>query len=425
MEESKRVEGSTFDTISKRKLIEDRDTILELTGKIRELKNEINCINEWLERVSGCWINSQWKFPRYQSTSVFPISSSSLWNAKPFSGNAEPQWWAAKHLGHTWYIGKRFCKFSSVFFSKLSAGVERTHSLIACEEEWKPNTSSGSEMPVRTVSQKFSHHQWRRTFQRIIGQTINDCRSQIFISTKFSTPATFACWKIRFKNEVCTCSQFPTEAMLWTKEVELVDSVVDQKSSRSIRGTQGPNFEVLDARIAPALNRMIHNSQFKRKGQSGGTKKAQKEYRFFRGRQIAYLIYDYFRVTGIHDSVENYADLFTVGLQNDDIQEFDSKWDWILLSMTKIPSDDILEGLYTLRIRESEKLKTVLELYNLEIHQKKAGSDYHRLKTLVNRSIEQNLRIRNFEARNGNYERNAVVKNPGTTHRGQRTLGDC
>ena len=24
----------------------------------------------------------------------------------------------------------------------------------------------------------------------------------------FTTPATFACWKIRFKIEVCTCSQF-------------------------------------------------------------------------------------------------------------------------------------------------------------------------------------------------------------------------
>ena len=46
------------------------------------------------------------------------------------------------------------------------------------------------------------------------------------------------------------------------------------------------------------------------------------------------------------------------------IQEFDSKWDGILLSMTKIPDDDILEGLYKLRIRESEKLRTVLELYD-------------------------------------------------------------
>ena len=36
--------------------------------------------------------------------------------------------------------------------------------------------------------------------------------------------------------------------------------------------------------------------------------------------------------------------------------------------MTKIPPDDILEGLFKLRIRESEKLKTVLELYYLETH---------------------------------------------------------
>ena len=82
----------------------------------------------------------------------------------------------------------------------------------------------------------------------------------------------------------------------------------------------------------------------------------------FRGRQIAYLIYEYFWVTGANDSVENYADLFTIALRIDDIQEFDSKWDGILFSMMRNPSDDILEGLHKLRIRESEKLKTVLEL---------------------------------------------------------------
>ena len=139
-------------------------------------------------------------------------------------------------------------------------------------------------------------------------------------------------------------------------------------------------------------------------------KRPKKEDRFLHGRQIAYLIYDHFRVTGTHDSVENFTDLFTNVLRNDDIQEFDSKWDGILLSMTKIPPDDILEGLYKLRIRESEKLKTVLELYDLEIHQKKLGPDYHRLKTMVKRSIEQEIRNKNFGSRNGNYEKNAVVK---------------
>ena len=74
---------------------------------------------------------------------------------------------------------------------------------------------------------------------------------------KFPNPATFACWKIRIKTGVCTCSQFPTEAMLWIKEEDMAESVDDLKSSRSIRGTQGPDFEVLDAKIASALNRTI------------------------------------------------------------------------------------------------------------------------------------------------------------------------
>ena len=93
--------------------------------------------------------------------------------------------------------------------------------------------------------------------------------------------------------------------------------------------------------------------------------------------------------------------------------------------MTKIPSDDILEGLYKLRIRESDQLKTVFDMYDLEIHQKKLGPDYHRLKTMVKRSIEQDIRNKNFGARNGNYERNAVVKNQGTKQRVQRILGNC
>ena len=47
--------------------------------------------------------------------------------------------------------------------------------------------------------------------------------------------------------------------------MELVESVDDLKSSCSVRGIQMPNFEVLDAKIASALNKIIHNSQFKRR----------------------------------------------------------------------------------------------------------------------------------------------------------------
>ena len=44
MEELKKFQCSTFDTIARRRFVEDQDTILELIGKIQELQNEINCI---------------------------------------------------------------------------------------------------------------------------------------------------------------------------------------------------------------------------------------------------------------------------------------------------------------------------------------------------------------------------------------------
>ena len=46
MEELKKFQSSTFDTIARRRLVEDQNTILELSGRIQELQNEINCMND-------------------------------------------------------------------------------------------------------------------------------------------------------------------------------------------------------------------------------------------------------------------------------------------------------------------------------------------------------------------------------------------
>ena len=118
----------------------------------------------------------------------------------------------------------------------------------------------------------------------------------------FPNPQSFLVWKIRFKTQVTTCSDFPSEAMSWIKEVEMVDSLEESKSSRSVSGKNFPNFEMLDVKIASALNKIIHNSHFKKKV-SLEEQKAQKEDRFLRGRQIAFMINDNFRVTGAHDTV--------------------------------------------------------------------------------------------------------------------------
>ena len=68
--------------------------------------------------------------------------------------------------------------------------------------------------------------------------------------------------------------------------------------------------------------------------------------------------------------------------------------------MSKIPSDEILESLYKLGLRESVQLKTVLELYDMEIHQKISMPNDQKLK----------LRLRNFDAGHGRIESEAVVK---------------
>ena len=62
-----------------------------------------------------------------------------------------------------------------------------------------------------------------------------------------------------------TCSDFPSDALLWIKEVEMVDSLEELKSSRSVYGQDFPKFEMLDAKMASALNNNIQNSKFKKK----------------------------------------------------------------------------------------------------------------------------------------------------------------
>ena len=61
--------------------------------------------------------------------------------------------------------------------------------------------------------------------------------------------------------------------------MEKVDSIKELKSSRSVCGKDLPNFDMLDAKIASALNKIIQNSQFKKKV-SLEEHEAQKEDRF-------------------------------------------------------------------------------------------------------------------------------------------------
>ena len=46
MEELGKFQSSAFDTMARRKFVEDQNTMLELSGRVQELQNEVNCMND-------------------------------------------------------------------------------------------------------------------------------------------------------------------------------------------------------------------------------------------------------------------------------------------------------------------------------------------------------------------------------------------
>ena len=138
-------------------------------------------------------------------------------------------------------------------------------------------------------------------------------------------------------------------------------------TSRSIVGrTDFPDFFVLGAMIASALKKLLNTHLHFRRRVSVQEQRAQKYDRFLRGRQIAYLIYEHFRATGASEAVQGLSDLFNVRMQNDDVQDFDVRWDQALLPASEIPTEMAVEGLYESKFQDSVQLETALALYDQE-----------------------------------------------------------
>ena len=68
------------------------------------------------------------------------------------------------------------------------------------------------------------HLQWRRLFPRIMGQTNNGCRFRISILTSSPTTSNLCLLEDKVQEpRYVLVHKFPTEAMQWIKEVEMVD----------------------------------------------------------------------------------------------------------------------------------------------------------------------------------------------------------
>ena len=108
---------------ARRKLVEHRDLILELTGKIQALQNEINCMNDSRHFQDAESVRSGHSHVTSQLVSFppHPIPGGMLSRSigMPSRNDRPPSIWDTHVLS-----GNVFCKSSRVFFRTLSAGIE-------------------------------------------------------------------------------------------------------------------------------------------------------------------------------------------------------------------------------------------------------------------------------------------------------------
>ena len=101
------------------------------------------------------------------------------------------------------------------------------------------------------------------------------------------------------------------------------------------------------------------------------------------------MTYEHSRATRAYDAAQGLSDLFNVRLQNDDVQDFDTRWDQALLSSSELPTEMVLEGLYKSKLQDSVQRQTTLANYEQEKIRNNEQPNYSRLKIAVRRHIDQ------------------------------------
>ena len=199
--------------------------------------------------------------------------------------------------------------------------------------------------------------------------------------------------------EVCSKAKNPTSALQWIKEIEAAKSLVDLITLKSIKGQDFLDYEELDLMIASALKRCYEKQTHFRKKVIVEEQRAQKDNLFLRGRQIAHLIFEYFRPAGSYDEIQGLSGLFSIKLENDDSLDFELRWEKALLVTSDLPSDKVLEGLYVSKLQDSCQAQTIMALFNQEILRGGGLRDYHRLRLCVRLNKLKEVRISEFRAR--------------------------
>ena len=115
MKELQKFQNSTFDELTRQKFIEDQNTIMELSGRLQELQNEVNCMNDSKDFQDAESVRSGNSHVTSQP-GVFP-------QHPPFEGLLRPSFVSPRHGAReaAWKLAKNVLKLKehqrATFFS--------------------------------------------------------------------------------------------------------------------------------------------------------------------------------------------------------------------------------------------------------------------------------------------------------------------
>ena len=187
MEELKKFQSSTFDTIARRRLVEDQDTILELSGRIQDLQNEINCMNDSKEFQDGESIRSGSSHVTSRPVSFppHPIPEGMLSHSfgVPSRREGPPSIWDTHG-----FSGNVFANPTASSSAPYPPGFNLWNSFLS--ENTSPHVMSESQTPNTALDPRCQSGPSARNSvvlsegdSFIREQTNNDCRFQILILT--------------------------------------------------------------------------------------------------------------------------------------------------------------------------------------------------------------------------------------------------
>ena len=118
MEELRKFQSSTFDTLARQKLIEDQNTIMVLSGRLQELQIEVNCMNDSKDFQDAESVRSGNSHVTSRPVSFPPHSIPEGMLRYSF---VSPRQAFGTHMGIS---GNVFCRSTCIFISSLPSRIE-------------------------------------------------------------------------------------------------------------------------------------------------------------------------------------------------------------------------------------------------------------------------------------------------------------